>query len=49
MVDPFDGFSDDAPVGNGMVGLPEIPEGGFDRRQERIDRIRYPFDPVRRS
>jgi len=30
MFDPFYGFSDDAPVGNGMLVLPEIPHVVFE-------------------
>jgi hypothetical protein len=32
MYDPFGGFAGDAPVESGRVGLPEIPEFGFETR-----------------
>lgn len=49
MFAPFGGFSDDTPVENGMVGLPEIPGVGFEATSGLIDRIRSLFDPARRS
>ena len=49
MCDPFGEFSDDAPVENGMVALPEIPCVGFETTLDLIDRTRYLIDLVRRS
>lgn len=46
MFAPFGGFSDDTPVENGRVGLPEIPGVGFEAKSGLIDRIRSLFDPV---
>jgi len=49
MFAPFGGFSDNTPLENGMVGLPEIPGVGFEAMPGLIDRIRPLFDPARRS
>jgi L-alanine-DL-glutamate epimerase-like enolase superfamily enzyme len=43
MFAPFGGFSDDTPVENGRVGLPEIPGVGFEAKADLIDRIRSLF------
>jgi hypothetical protein len=43
MFAPFGGFSDDTPVENGRVGLPEIPGVGFEAKSDLIDRIRSLF------
>lgn len=43
MFAPFGGFSDDTPVENGTVGLPEIPGVGFEAKSDLLDRIRSLF------
>ena len=43
MFAPFGGFSDDTPVENGTVALPEVPGVGFEAKSALMDRIRSLF------